>query len=564
MPSAQKLVIGTNGSIALLGHLAIFLWVMLPSLLAAETGRNITTLKASDFGVLGDGVTDDGPSIRRLIEAAAQQTGPTRWLFPSNAQVFVKSGVARYAFNLKGLSDVTIEGEGTTFELHPDLRFLHASECRRLSVRNLNVKVAGGVAAEGVISKIRQGGKELVVDLQNPALASRLGGPSGQDGEQDFFGMIWNNEGDFLDSHHYYVESTKDLGGGKVLVTGKKTLPPKWRQRLQRDPLSISLPLPGVAHRYGPGPMFRIDRCEDVEMVQVEVWSAPWFAFTIKRNRGKLVFQEVHIRPKPGTEDITSSWRDGFHVKGNSASLLFEDCIIEGTNDDAFNVSSHAWKVVKVLAPDRIRIKQIFPIQYMPMQEGGDLLILNPDGTQRLPSARIKAVDVKLPKDVFEPGERRSPPVTLTLTRPLPELEKGCVLWDLSTANPKTVIRRCVIGNSCRFQSPVTLEDCTSRALLYFYSERVEGPFPSGSVIRNCQLWKGRGNATAAVALKGWREEAPKRLPPADEFPLQNITFTGNEIHGVVKINGVNGLSWKKNQFEQGKLEVRNSVRIDK
>jgi len=550
MRSAPKSAIGISCAVGAL------LAVAMPGTVAAE----VMTLDALEFGLKGDGHTDDGPALQKMIARARDLPGPKRMVFPPGAQIFVASGTERYALRLDAIDDLAVEGRGATFLVDHHLRFLHATRCRNLDLRGFNVTVAQDIAIDGTVTGESGQGRKLKVRLDRPDQSVLLGGPTRQDGEQAFFAMLQVEEDGIRDSHHYYVESAETLDDGTVVITGRDEIPPKWLRRLARGPLRLSLPVPGIAHRFGPGPMVRIDRCEDVRLAEMEIWAAPWFAFEILRNRGEVVCRAVHIRPQPGSGASTSSWRDGFHVKGNSARLLFEDCIIEGTHDDAFNVSTHGWKVMEVLAPDHIRIRQVFPIQYMPMQEGGNLLILSADATRRLPPANIVAVAAEVGEDVFASGEHKAPEVTLTLDRPVPGLTEGCLVWDLSTANPETVIRRCTMGNSCRFQSPVTLEDCRSEALLYFYGDELEGPLPSGSIIRNCQLNKGRGNATLAVAIKGWRDTVPSPLPPDDEFPLQDISISGSTIRGDVSVDGVHGFLERDNSFRDGRCTVVNST----
>jgi hypothetical protein len=548
MPSAPKSATGI--SLALAAQLAL----ATAGAMAAEP----VTLDAVEFGLRGDGRTDDGPALQKMVAEARALAGPKRMVFPAGARILVASGTERYALRLDEVEDLVVEGRGATFLIDPELRFLHATRCRELELRDFNVTVAREVAVDGTVTGQSAPGRQLAVRLDNPEQHELLGGPTREDGEQDFFGMLQNEEDGIRDSHHYYVEGATTREDGTVVIAGRDPLPARWRQRLAGGLVRISLPVPGIAHRFGPGPMVRIDRCENVRFSQVEIWSAPWFAFEILRNRGEVEFRAVHIRPQPGTGAATSSWRDGFHVKGNSGRLLFEDCIIEGTHDDAFNVSTHGWKVTEVLAPDRVRLRQVFPIQYMPMQEGGNLLILSADGTRRLLPANIVALAAEAAEDVFDPREHKAPEVTLTLDRPVAGLAVGCLVWDLSTANPSTVIRRCTMGNSCRFQSPVTLEDCRSEALLYFYGDKLEGPLPSGSTIRNSTMNKGRGNNTLAVAIKGWRDKAPSPLPPAAEFPLQNIRITGCTIRGDVSVDGLHGLDLDDNTFREGRAIIVN------
>jgi hypothetical protein len=510
-------------------------------------------LHATDFGLVADGVSDDGPAIQKVLDAARAAKQPVTIRFPDKKQIFVATGTERYVFRLDGLKGLGIDGGGSTFLVHKDLRFLKATSCEDLKIGFLNIDVTPSPVAEAVVIDQAEGGKKLKVRLSDPARMGELGGPTKQDGEQAFFGMIWL-KGDYAPlSEHYFFQKITPVAGepGVVWVDGENNLPEWVLGKLVPGTTTVSLPVPGVAHRHGPGAMTVIDACKNVQVEQIETWSAQWFAWQIFRNTGELVFRNTHIRPQPGSGRITSSWRDGFHVKGNQGKLLFEGCVLEGMNDDAFNVSTHAWCVSDVPAPDRVLVRQIFPIQYMPMRVGGNAFVLSADGTRRLAPAGIRGI-----REIPRQGDRPdlAPDLELHLDHKLEGLAKDCVMWDTSTSNPDTTIRRCRIGNSCRFQSPVTLDGCESDALLFFYSDKIEGPFPSGSVVRNCVLRQGRGNLRHAVAIQGRREGTPAggAPAPASEMPLRNILLENNGIHGGVSASHAASLVFRNNRFSEG------------
>jgi hypothetical protein len=53
-------------------------------------------------------------------------------------------------------------------------------------------------------------------------------------------------------------------------------------------------------------------------------------------------------------------------------------------------------------------------------------------------------------------------------------------------------------------------------------------------------------------------------IPPANEFPLHDLRFERNTIHGGFKSTGVNGLTLDGNQFLGTKPELENTVLISK
>lgn len=522
-------------------------------------------LEALEFGLHADGQTDDGPVIRKMLDRVRSGARPAVIRFPANRKISVATGDNRYAFRLDQIHGLTIDGGGSTFLVHKDLRFLSATRCQDLQLTGFHVDVTPSPVAEGTVVESRENGRRLVVRLADPAQAEALGGPTKQDGEQDFFGMLWIGPQTYDQSAHYYVRSVaRGASDGLVEVEGGDHLPDPVAAAIIPGKTPISLPVPGIAHRRGPGPMVLIDRCTNVKVESVEIWSAPWFAFEVLRNDGPLTFRNVMIRPKPDSGRITSSWRDGFHVKGNSGEVLFEGCILEGMNDDAFNISSHAWEIVDVPAPNRARIQQVFPVISMPFREGGEALILTPDCTRRLGPAKFQKL-TGLPGEEFYAqvtGDEtfpRTPAVDVVFDHPVEGLERGCILWDQSTSNPRTTIRNCRIRMSSRLQSGVTVENCDVTALLWFYSHEVEGPVPSNVILRNNTLRVGRGNPGYAVIFDGWRAggKAPEELPAPGEYPMQNLRIEGNTFHGAIRINGAAGVQLINNRFPDAMEQIQ-------
>lgn len=236
--------------------------------------------------------------------------------------------------------------------------------------------------------------------------------------------------------------------------------------------------------------------------------------------------------------------------------------MLQGMHDDSFNVSTHTWIVTGLLAEDRVRIAQDFPIQFIPPQVGGKAHFVCPVAGQILGTARIKRVE-GLPFDdtVYLPGDHQAPELILHLEQGLDAVVLGAQVWDLSVANPDTTIRRCYLGNSARFRSPVTVEDCEVDALLFFASEDVEGPLPAGSIVRNSTLRQGRGNPEYAVVFNGWTDRPAGRsqtdLPPGGVFPLHTIRLENNDIFGGILIDKVRDATLVGNRLHEGPAAVR-------
>jgi hypothetical protein len=309
----------------------------------------------------------------------------------------------------------------------------------------------------------------------------------------------------------------------------------------------------GIAHRHGAGAVLHLDRSRDMAIEDVEIWSAPWFACMIQRNEGTVALRRVHVRPKPGTARITSSWRDGMHVKGNRATLLFEDCVLDGMNDDSFNIATFL-SGVQQAEGTTLTVRQNFPLCFVDWRVGDTVAAYGVAEASLRGTARVVAVTER-------PAAKsdHAPTVVLALDRALPGLAKGDQVWAVEAANPGAVVRRCTIRNSCRFQSPVTVEDCDVAAFLWFYGESIEGPLPSGSVVRRNRLRLGRGNAENAIVCDGWLHGLPHPSSMTGAPPLDGIRFEANGIDGGLAISHAQQACLIGNRFapERGRIAIR-------
>jgi hypothetical protein len=393
-----------------------------------------------------------------------------------------------------------------------------------------------------------------------------LGGPTGER-EKAYFAMLWHQQPQGLISEHYFIANTQEAYPGSLK---KDRVIRAWAAPnfnsfagIREGETRISLPVRGVAHKvegFGASPAVVIEENQNIRFENISLWSAPLFAVNVARNSGTCVFRHFDIRPKPGTTRLTSSWRDGFHVKANYASLLWEDCHLEGMNDDAFNLATHSSRVMAALGPATIRVQQNFPLGFVPFLIGDTLVAYDTVAGKLLGRAKVIAAVEEEKRDLANP-ERPAVPLKLTLDSALPGLKSGDVVWNESSANPHTIIRRCTIRNSCRFQSPVNIEDCDIAAFCWFYGDEIEGPLPMNVTIKNSRLRAGRGNPQLAFAFTSLISGTDGKPVRPTQPVIFNVRLEGNTIDGGGDFGYVENLSLVGNHFAspRGKLAIHNS-----
>ncbi|MBD3177591.1 MAG: hypothetical protein GF320_20665 [Armatimonadia bacterium] len=539
---------GSRGAVALSLGLVIVAGPWQPA--RSDEGIVVTeasTLHATDYGLVADGVTDDGAAIAAMLAAASQATGPIVLRFPEDATIRVLTAHERYVFRLDGVESWTIDGGGSTFLLDPHIRFARVQRCRSVAIRDLDIDFDPLPFADGTITAVDEAARHLEVRLDDPTAPAPSGGPTGEDGEQAFFAMVWHESEHGTTSTHCWTELMEPAGEpGRVLLHAAESF--NGYPDIELGRTRISLPVPGIAHRYGPGPCLELQDNNGLKLSDVEIWSAPWFACNVSRNMGDVTFTRVHIRPKPGSKRLMSTWRDGFHVKGNRGRLLWEDCILEGMNDDAFNISTHSSTVDEV-SGSTVRVHQRFPLLPIPWEPGGTFRAVDHASGRLLGEATVVAAEAG-PKPPPIQGKPAAPAYTLTLDEPIDDLEPGAMAWDPTWCNPDTTLRRCTIRMSCRLQSPVTVEACDVTALLWFYAEPIEGGYPHQVSVRDCVFRPGRGNPVHAVIFSGGTyPDAEMPDPGAPPRALRDVWVEGSSFYGGLRIEGVQDLHLIGNRF---------------
>jgi len=511
---------------------------------------------AKDYGVVGDGITDDGPAIQSAMIDVFSQPGEHTLVFEPSKQFYVFNIEGTYLFNLEGRSGITINGNGSEFLLDGAARFLHAKGSSDIILKNLSIDYKPLPFVEGTIVAVNQSQAYVDVRVDDYYTMPPLGGPTNDTGEQAYYGHIWYEGPNSLLSMHYWVkdmhESYSGSAGDRILRVDADNFT-GWN-KITVDKDRISLPVRGIAHM-GGNHVLRFIECRNVDVENVNIWTAPWFAVGLTRNSGHVILRNVNVTPKPENQRIMSSWRDGIHVKSNYASLLFEDCRLEGMGDDAFNIATFMSTVKTVFSGNHIQIKQNYALNIVPYEIGDVVVVYDITGGKILGRTRVSSS-----AGFYQPEDPGAPLITLQLEDLVPGVDTECAVWNESSANPNTILRRCTIRKSCRFQSSVTIDKCDIIALSWFYGANIEGPLPRDVVVKNSRLYLGRGNDVSSVIFSTNMTNGGTAYVPKSQ-PISNVLLQNNDIDGNLVIKHSQNVSVVGNSFsiQSSAIQIKNS-----
>ena len=91
------------------------------------------TLHVRDFGVVGDGQSDDGPAIRKALAAAGRFGHPVVVRFEPKTYRIGPRYDCWCALVLERVKDIALDGQGCTLLLHPDNRALLLYRCENVA-----------------------------------------------------------------------------------------------------------------------------------------------------------------------------------------------------------------------------------------------------------------------------------------------------------------------------------------------------------------------------------------------------------------------------------------------
>jgi hypothetical protein len=282
------------------------------------------------MGTVGPGA-DAGPALRAAV-ASAQSQKASILSIPKGTYYFpnLDSSGNGHVF-LQNLSDLVIEGNGSTFVFKNNSHGIFLTTSRRVKFQDLNLQYSLHMVSLGTIQK--NGNQNvLVIDSQYPVTAAdgighiaeydpstRLFIPGGlrvyQPVQLQFAGNQTYTSSSFSDNnlvgrtfmvfHHYY-------GGNAFLIQD------------------------------APGPL----QTEDITLNNVTVLSGPGMgivAYGIKRG---LNIENSQIMPAP--KNLVSTEYDGMHIAVSGGDVEIVNNLITAQGDDGLNLNSPVHPVVSV------------------------------------------------------------------------------------------------------------------------------------------------------------------------------------------------------------------------
>ncbi len=434
--------------------------------------KTAVVLKAEDFGVVGDGKTDDGPAISAAVNAAIEQQATL--LFDGSKTYYMDqtdntAAVFRSPFAMEKASGVTIDGQGATFLSAPGVNYFAMAGCSDILLKNMNFDYAVPVYLVGKV--ISNNGGTVVFETNEEPYVSNY----------DFTGVngfsIRYNEG-IQNRPHAFMGACNRTGDKQVTVAY-----PNNPGYAAGD--LVFLPNPGIGHVFSEV-IYLGNNTGAMVYENIGIRSAPTFIMAIKGNNAEMYFTNVDMTPaESDTREIKMvSWRDGYHCKDNRLPIHWKDCDADVLFDDVFNVSGTLGYVTAV------ENDSVFTVTNYEHYTIGQRVNFNCEMGDVLDVYDIQTGNYCGFATVRQARQNADGTTTIILEygQTLADVEEGYVVGNRMTGAPGSTIDNCHFEGTFRFLRDIRITNTTfdMLAMWIMVEGSVEGPLPGDIDFVSC------------------------------------------------------------------------------
>ncbi|PTT00758.1 hypothetical protein DBR11_09035 [Pedobacter sp. HMWF019] len=507
---------------------------------------------------------DDAAPMIRVAIAYCKQIRATKLIFPKATYYFKRDlaaekyvfmsnndeGLKRFVFDLSGMENLEIDGQGSKFILTGFLSPFLLENCRNISLRNFSIDYVRTFHSEAKILSVDKSGMTVQFDRKFPYKLDHQTLIF-----TDSAGVVypWSDLLEFDPLKKETAFMANDLWVGSNVPV--KEIKPGTVKLLLPQITGIPGNVMVFASAFRLVPAFNISGSVNISFSGIDIFHCGGMGIVAQNSRD-LFLDHVRVTPSPGSGRIVSITADATHFSNCSGKITIENCLFENQKDDATNIHGIYSKITRINTPYEIEVelvhKQQFGFEYLKP----DMKVEFADATSIVTYANnsvksTERINKEFTRVVF------ADPIS-------PNTKLGDVI-ACSTDYPEVLIRNCVIrGNRARgillnsrgktvvehntFHVPGAAILFEGDASFWFEQSGVNGVTIRNNTFDNCNygVW---GNACIQVG-----SGILKRVRSKSRYH-KDISIVGNTFKifdpRIINAYCVDGLIFKDNKIEQ-------------
>ncbi|AIQ25439.1 alpha-galactosidase [Paenibacillus sp. FSL H7-0737] len=333
-------------------------------------------IRLTDFGVLPDSGLDAQPAMTRAIEAAAEITGPVLLDCPKGCYHFYPEEAIRapyYISNttseeenpdvtktigilLKGLHNLTFEGNGSLFIFHGKQTMFLLDGCKNIEIRNLHTDYARPTVTEMTITE--SGTHYFDVQVHSDSRYEI------RDGKLVWIGEGWSFSEGPMQTYDPLSNTTWRVDNWSELADSVEELEPM-KLRLHFDHGPEVVPGQVLQSRDGIRDQVGVFIVESANITFSDVGLHFLHGLgVVGQFSDNLTFQRMDISPRLETGRTVTGFADFIHMSSCRGKITVADSRFAGSHDDVVNVHGTYLRIVEQLSTNRVKVRFMHPQTY--------------------------------------------------------------------------------------------------------------------------------------------------------------------------------------------------------
>lgn len=346
-----------------------FLGLMLLYLILDNSNLKAQTIDVTNFGARPNSFADATENVKKAIEASKgqeqtvlnfpkgrydfwpdQATETHYYISNSSSEAEFPVKKQRVGLYLKGLKNVTIEGNGSVFVFHGKMISWVLDDCSQINIQNLAINYERPGMSEMTLKEVSQ--TTVIADI-HPDSRFAI-----SDGHLEWYGEKW------VAKNHHAVLVRPEKGmllysDWDPFLKSKAEKIAALRVKFSGD-FSKFKGNPGevltVRDRYRDYVGAFINRSKNIRLHHLHMNSMHGLGI-VSQFSENLNYDSVFVEPEKGSGRVIASSADGMHFSGCKGQITVNNCRFNGLHDDPLNVHGTHLKITEIVSPTTLKLK---------------------------------------------------------------------------------------------------------------------------------------------------------------------------------------------------------------